>query len=38
LFDHVVDEVMKGKTWPIPPMMTENMVAYMQKQNAEHRD
>ena len=38
LFDHVVDEVMKGKTWPIPPMMTENMVAYMRKQNAEHRD
>lgn len=38
LFDHVMDEVMKGKTWPIPPMMTENMVAYMHKQSAEHRD
>ncbi|WP_414041057.1 COX aromatic rich motif-containing protein [Acidithiobacillus sp. M4-SHS-6] len=38
LFDHVMAEVMRGKTWPLPPMMTENMVGYMQKQAAEHRD
>ncbi len=38
LFDHVIDEVMNGKTWPIPPMMTENMVGYLQQQDAEHRD
>ncbi len=38
LFDHVMTEVMRGKTWPIPPMMTENMVDYMKKQAAEHRD
>lgn len=38
LFDHVMMEVMDGKTWPIPPMMTENMVAYIAKQSAEHRD
>ncbi len=38
LFDHVIMEVMHGKTWPVPPMMTENMVAYIQKQSAEHRD
>lgn len=38
LFDYVLDEVMKGKTWPIPPMMTENMVGYLRKQAAEHRD
>ncbi len=38
LFDHLMMEVMNGKTWPVPPAMTENMVAYLQKQAAEHRD
>ncbi len=38
LFDRVLMEVMRGKTWPVPPQMTENMVAYIQKQSAEHRD
>jgi cytochrome o ubiquinol oxidase subunit 2 len=38
IFDHLIMEVMNGKTWPLPPAMTENMVAYLQKQAAEHRD
>lgn len=38
IFDHLMMEVMDGKTWPLPPAMTENMVAYLQKQAAEQRD
>ncbi|WP_308390059.1 ubiquinol oxidase subunit II [Acidithiobacillus sp. AMEEHan] len=33
LFDLVVNEVMKGKTWKTPMDMTENMVAYLNNQN-----
>ncbi len=38
LFDHLMEDVMQGKTWPLPPMMTENMVDYLKKQAAQHRD
>ncbi len=34
LFDYVVHEVMSGKVWPTPTAMTENMVKYMNKQQA----
>ncbi len=37
LFDHVIDEVMRGKVWPTPMAMTENMVNYMKKQRAEQK-
>jgi cytochrome o ubiquinol oxidase subunit 2 len=37
LFDHVVMEVMRGKVWPTPMAMTENMVNYMKKQRAEQK-
>nr|WP_298135384.1 ubiquinol oxidase subunit II [Acidiferrobacter sp.] len=33
LFDFVVREVMRGKTWNTPMNMTENMVAYLKKQS-----
>lgn len=34
LLDHVVNEVMHGKTWPTPMGMTENMAKYVREQNA----
>ncbi|MDA8360394.1 MAG: ubiquinol oxidase subunit II [Gammaproteobacteria bacterium] len=34
LLDHVVEEVMSGKVWRTPMAMTENMVRYMKKQQA----